>query len=177
MLECPLIGRIDALILEVIEQFLEIERIALRAGDESFDQCLRRYQPRAEQVLQFPRDKVFGFRRGQTRQRQFSKVRQLSQPQPGGKIGFRRPIGEEEQHRQIDNDPGDDLEQIVRERVKPVTILQDQQNGRSRSAVPQAIGQQSFQRRFPEFGVELPREPLLHYARELKVLVWWPVGA
>ena len=84
-------------------------------------------------------------------------MREALEPEPASdaRLG---PIREQDEHGQRRDCAGEDLEQVARERVDPVAVLEHEDErlfGRSRT---QAVGEERLERRLAQLGVEGARQ-------------------
>src|SRR5262249_32039982 len=73
-------------------------------------------------------------------------------------IQLGRAIRDDHQHREVEDRSADHFHQIMRERVQPVTIFQNEQQGQGTRSVTQAVHQERLKRLFTQLTVEGTRQ-------------------
>ena len=153
------VADVDLVAADVVEELLDVERVSLGAGGDQLDErgdlglglgCGRR-NPRAAELL-----RLLG---GERRERELREVRKLGEAETAARLAVRgRAIGDHDQHAQRPGRTRKDLEQIPRERIDPVAVLEHENDRLLGRARTQAIHQQRLEGRLANLSLERPRQ-------------------
>ena len=151
-------------VMHVVDQFFDIERIALRPRCHPFDQRRRRCTAALRKELsQLGADRQLRFGGTQFGKANLSEVRELLDTRRLGLGHFRGTIGQQDEHRQVGDFPGNPFQQLIGDGVNPMQILQHQQQAPAICAslvrrCLQTINQQRLQGRFAMLRLQGPGE-------------------
>ena len=147
---------VDALAADVVEELLDVERVALGARRHQVDERLRRPGACSEELLELGVGEPFGIRLRELRQLDLPELRQLLEAQLDT-----RAVVEHDEHRQLESGTGEHLQQVTRQRVDPVAVLEHQHERLLARPRLQALREQPLERRLAELGVERPRQSVV----------------
>ena len=115
---------VDSLRDDVAEQLLDVEGVAFGARGEQLDQCLGHVVTVTAELCDLALDELRDVSVRHEVKRQLGEAGKALEAEAPARFD-RRPIGDHEQHRQPDGDPRQDLEQVARQLVDPVAVLED----------------------------------------------------
>ena len=159
------IARVDAAVMQVVQQFFQVEGVALRAGSQAFDQRRwHRIHAFREQRCELGADHLLGLRRAQTVQLDLPAVGQRHEGRHRvRRTWLRRPPTQYQQHwprRQRARHP---YQQVPRQRIGGVQVFQHQHQryaigcGFARGRF-QAAQQHRFKQGLAVLGLQAARE-------------------
>src|SRR5687768_18415683 len=113
--------------MKIVEQLLNIEWITFRPFADLFDQCLREFDLFPVDLPELERNQLLYLLCRKIGQRDLGDRVKLGDAWSKMSIVFRWRVGDRDQDCELDTRPDDPFEQIMRERVEHVTLLQDEQ--------------------------------------------------
>ena len=158
--ERALVGRVDLLRVDVVEELLDVERVSLRAADDELERGTARPSRSSPSSCASFAARQLGHlaRRRASVERQLLDLRAAA---PGRAPAAARPRGGRRARaaraRRRDG-ARDDVEQVARERVEPVAVLEHEHERLGRGARAQAVGEQVLERGLAQLGVERARQ-------------------
>ena len=132
------VGGADALILNIVDHLVDVERVALRARGDALHEAGGQHAPCAKHVAELHADQPLGLTQAKLTQVQLAEVRQAGHAQ-AGLLALRGPVGQQQQNWPINDRARHQLQQIVGELVDPVAILDHQQERRRCDALAPAL--------------------------------------
>src|SRR5699024_3621607 len=127
------------------KQLFNIKWITSCSATNLFNECLRKlrlFSINTPELEQYQLLDLFCWQIGQW---DFGEMEKLADARSKHCFQLGRAIGDRDQDREIRNLPADHFQQIMRERIEPVTIFQHQQEWHRTSTFPQTVDQQRFQ--------------------------------
>ena len=113
---------VDALIVQIVDDFFDVERVALRPLDDLVEQRRRNFARFVELLRQLELDEGGGFFRRELAERDLGHLRDPRRE--------RRTVKHEDQYGQIGEIAREMLEQFERKRVDPVDVFEQEQQRR-----------------------------------------------
>ena len=158
------VAGVEPTIAQIVEQFFQIERVALRARHESLhQQRWHRLAASGVQLGELGADGQLGFGLGQLMELNLGEGGQGLQPRrlPVSQLG--RAIGQHKTHGIMGQRPGQFVEQSVRNSINPMQIFNHQEERLILRRGLQTVFEQCMQSALPAFRLKPSGERIIGY--------------
>ncbi len=154
------VARVEPAVAQVVQQLLEEEGISLGAGHQHLDEFRRHGVAHAcrEELGELGLDGLRRFVGDELAELDAREARQGAQAAGEGARGRQRAECEEKDDARVGEREGELLEEVVRQRVDPVVVLEDDEDRLFAGAGTQAILEQRVQGAAADHGLERARE-------------------